>query len=33
MISEIAKQISRSGGLGLTEPVYQQMLRLQEARK
>jgi Rod binding domain-containing protein len=33
MISEVAKQIARSGGLGLEEPVYQQMLRLQAARK
>jgi len=33
MIAEIAKQIARSGGLGLAEPVYQQMLRLQETRK
>jgi Rod binding domain-containing protein len=33
MVSEIAKQIARSGGLGLEEPVYQQMLRLQAARK
>jgi len=33
IVSEIAKQIARSGGLGLAEPVYQQMLRLQEARK
>ncbi len=33
MISEVAKQISRSGGLGLAEPVYQQMLRLQELRR
>jgi Rod binding domain-containing protein len=33
IISEIAKQIARSGGLGIEEPVYQQMLRLQEARK
>jgi len=33
MVQEIAKQIARSGGLGLAEPVYQQMLRLQEARK
>jgi Rod binding domain-containing protein len=30
MVSEIAKQIAGSGGLGLTEPVFQQMLRLQE---
>ncbi len=33
IISEVAKQIARSGGLGITEPVYQQMLRLQEQRK
>jgi Rod binding domain-containing protein len=30
MIDEIAKQIAKQGGLGLAEPVYQQMLRLQE---
>jgi Rod binding domain-containing protein len=33
LISEIAKQIARNGGLGLAEPVYQQMLRMQEARR
>jgi Rod binding domain-containing protein len=33
MISEIAKQIARSGGLGIEEPVYQQMLRMQATRK
>ncbi len=33
MVSEIAKQIARTGGLGLAEPVLQQMLRLQEAKK
>jgi len=33
MVSEIAKEIARSGGLGIEEPVYQQMLRLQAARK
>ncbi len=33
MVSEIAKQIARTGGLGLAQPVLQQMLRLQEARK
>jgi Rod binding domain-containing protein len=33
LISEVAKQIARAGGLGLEEPIYQQMLRLQEARK
>jgi Rod binding domain-containing protein len=33
MINEVAKGIARSGGLGLAEPVYQQMLRLQEGRR
>jgi Rod binding domain-containing protein len=33
LVSEIAKQIARNGGLGIEEPVYQQMLRLQEARR
>ena len=33
MVSEIAKQIARTGGLGLAQPVLQQMLRLQEAKK
>jgi Rod binding domain-containing protein len=33
MISEIAKQIARSGGLGIEEPVYQQMLRMQATRR
>jgi Rod binding domain-containing protein len=33
MVNEIAKGIARSGGLGLAEPVYQQMLRLQEGRR
>ncbi len=32
LISEFAKQIARAGGLGLTEPIYQQMLRMQEER-
>lgn len=32
MVSEIAKQIARSGGLGIAGPVLQQMLRLQETR-
>ena len=32
MVSEIAKQIARTGGLGIAEPVLQQMLRLQETR-
>ena len=33
MVSEIAKQIARTGGLGLAQPVLQQMLRLQETQK
>ena len=33
MITEIAKQMAHSGGLGLAEPVYQQMLRLQEQKR
>ena len=33
MVTEIAKQMSRTGGLGLAEPVYQQMLRLQEQKR
>jgi Rod binding domain-containing protein len=32
MVSEIAKQIAHKGGLGLAEPILQQMLRLQETR-
>ncbi len=33
LVAEIAKQIARSGGLGLAEPIYQQMLRMQEGRR
>ena len=33
MVSEIAKQIAHRGGLGLAEPVLQQMLRLQESKQ
>ena len=33
LVNEIAKKIAHGGGLGLAEPVYQQMLRLQEARR
>ena len=33
MVNEVAKQIARGGGLGLAEPVYQQMLWLQAARR
>ncbi len=32
MVSELAKSISASGGLGLAKPIMQQMLRLQEAK-
>lgn len=32
LISEIAKKIAQAGGLGLAEPVYQQMLRMQETQ-
>ncbi len=32
LISEFAKQMAHAGGLGLTEPIYQQMLRMQEER-
>ena len=31
LVSEMAKKIASAGGLGLAQPVYQQMLRLQEA--
>ena len=30
LVSEMAKKIASAGGLGLAQPVYQQMLRLQE---
>ena len=33
LVSEIAKQIAHAGGLGLAEPVFQQMLRMQEGRR
>lgn len=33
LVQDIAKQIAHSGGFGLIEPVYQQMLRLQETRR
>ena len=32
MVSELAKSIAASGGLGLAKPIMQQMLRLQEAK-
>ncbi len=31
LVSEMAKKIASAGGLGLAQPVYQQMLRMQEA--
>lgn len=31
MVTELAKAMSRNGGLGLAQPVMQQMLRMQEA--
>ena len=31
MVTELAKAMSRQGGLGLARPVMQQMLRMQEA--
>lgn len=31
LVTELAKQISKAGGLGLAQPIMQQMLRLQEA--
>ncbi len=30
LVQEIAKQIAKSGGLGLAKPVYDAMLRMQE---
>ena len=32
MVSELGKQMAKSGGLGLARPVMEQMLRMQEAR-
>ena len=32
MVSELGKQVAKSGGLGLARPVMEQMLRMQEAR-
>jgi Rod binding domain-containing protein len=32
MVQEIAKQIEASGGLGLAKPIYDAMLRMQEAQ-
>ena len=32
LVQEIAKQIAASGGLGLAKPVYDAMLKMQEAK-
>ena len=32
MVSELGKQVAKSGGLGLARPVMEQMLRMQEAQ-
>jgi Rod binding domain-containing protein len=32
MVQEFAKQIANRGGLGLARPVYQAMMRMQEAK-
>jgi Rod binding domain-containing protein len=33
MVQEFAKQMAAHGGLGLAKPVYDAMLRMQEANK
>ncbi len=32
MVSELGKQVAKSGGMGLARPVMEQMLRMQEAQ-
>jgi len=32
LVQEMAKQIAAHGGLGLAQPIYQEMLRMQEAK-
>ncbi len=32
MVQEIAKQIAKGGGLGLSKPVYDALVRLQESK-
>jgi len=32
LVQELAKQIAAHGGLGLAEPIYQEMLRMQAAK-
>lgn len=33
MVTELAKALARAGGIGLAQPVMQQMLRMQEAKQ
>jgi len=33
LIDAVSKQIARSGGLGLAQPVFMQMIKLQESRE
>ena len=33
MVTELAKALCRAGGIGLAQPVMQQMLRMQEAKQ
>jgi Rod binding domain-containing protein len=33
MVTEIGKQMAKSGGVGLARPVMEQMLRMQETRE
>ena len=32
MVDALAKQIARAGGVGIAQPVFRQMLQMQEAR-
>ena len=33
LVTEMAKEVERHGGLGLTQPIYQEMLKMQEKRR
>ncbi|MCQ8241939.1 rod-binding protein [Rhizosaccharibacter radicis] len=33
LVSEMAKEMERHGGIGLAQPVYDEMLRMQEKRR
>ena len=33
LVTEMAKELEQHGGLGLAQPIYDQMLKLQEKRK